>query len=130
MIYVDTSVLLARMLSEDRQPHPWVWDETLVSSRLLEYEVWNRLYSRNLSESHGERARTLIGRISLLELSPVALTRALDPFPVSVRTLDVIHLASLHFLAGKNQDVLLFSYDKRMLDGAKAMGLQVLNPMI
>ncbi len=40
MIYVDTSVLLARLLSEDRQPPPWIWDETLVSSRLLEYEGW------------------------------------------------------------------------------------------
>lgn len=36
MIYIDTSVLLARMLSEDRQPPPWIWDETLVSSRLMD----------------------------------------------------------------------------------------------
>ena len=130
MIYVDTSVLLARILSEDRQPPPWVWDEILVSSRLLEYEVWNRLHSRKLSESHGELARLLIGRISLLELSPVALARALDPFPVSVRALDAIHLASLHFLAVRNQDIRLLSYDNRMLDGAKAMGLHVLDTMI
>ncbi len=130
MIYIDTSVLLARMLSEDRQPPLWIWDETLVSSRLLEYEVWNRLHSRNLSKSHGELARRLIGRISLLELSPVALARALDPFPVSVRALDAIHLASLHFLSVRNQDVHLLSYDQRMLYGAKAMGLHVLDPMM
>ena len=130
MIYVDTSVLLARLLSEDRQPPPWIWDETLVSSRLLEYEVWNRLHGRNLSESHGDLACRLMGRISLLELSPVALARALDPFPVSVRTLDAIHLASLHFLSVRNQDIHLLSYDQRMSDGAKAMGLQVLDPMI
>lgn len=37
MIYLDTSVALAHLLAEDRQPPASLWDETLVSSRLLEY---------------------------------------------------------------------------------------------
>ena len=60
MIYVDTSVVLAQLLAEDRRPHDTLWGEPLISSRILEYEVWNRLHARNLGESHGEAARLLI----------------------------------------------------------------------
>ena len=35
MIYLDTSVALAWLLTEDRQPSASFWDGTLVSSRLL-----------------------------------------------------------------------------------------------
>ena len=38
MIYVDTSVALAHLFAEDRRPPASFWTETLVSSRLLEYE--------------------------------------------------------------------------------------------
>lgn len=41
MIYVDTSVALAELLAEDRRPGEHFWNETLVSSRLLEYELWS-----------------------------------------------------------------------------------------
>ena len=39
MIYLDTSVALAHLLAEDRLPPVSLWHETLVSSRLLEYEL-------------------------------------------------------------------------------------------
>lgn len=57
MIYFDTSVALAHLLAEDRQPPDTLWEETLTSSRLLEYEVWTPLHSRGLADSHGEAAR-------------------------------------------------------------------------
>ena len=44
MIYVDTSVALAHLLAEDRRPPEALWTEELVTSRLLEYELWNRLH--------------------------------------------------------------------------------------
>ena len=43
---------------------------------------------------HGEQARALMGRIALLELVPFVLERALEPFPLPVRTLNVLHLAA------------------------------------
>ena len=39
-----------------------------------------------------------MARIALLDLSPFVLGRALDPFPVAVRTLDALHLASMDYL--------------------------------
>ena len=95
MIYLDTSVALAHLLAEDRRPPAALWEEELVSSRLLEYEVWNRVNARGLQESHGEDVRSLLGRLNYLELAPPILVRVLEPFPVPVRTLDALHLASL-----------------------------------
>ena len=125
MIYLDTSVALAQLLAEDRRPPAALWKETLVSSRLLEYELWNRLHARVLAASHGEAAYQLIGRIALLELSSPVLARALDAFPVPVRTLDALHLASCEYLRSQGQPVTLASYDQRMLSVARAMTLPV-----
>ena len=126
MIYIDTSVALAQLLAEDRRPPASLWNETLVASRLLEYELWTRLHARKLGDSHGDAARGLMGRIAMLELSPPVLTRALDAFPVPVRTLDALHLASCEYLRSQGQLVALASYDRRMTDAARAMDVPVL----
>lgn len=126
MIYVDTSVALAQLLAEDRRPPASLWNETLVASRLLEYELWTRLHARKLSESHGDAARGLLGRIAMIELSPSVLARALEPFPLPVRTLDALHLSSCEYLRGHGQAVALASYDRRMTDVARVMDVPVL----
>ena len=123
MIYVDTSVALAHLFAEDRRPPSSFWTETLVSSRLLEYETWTRLHARNATASRAEAAQEVIARVSLLELAPLVLARALDPFPVSVRTLDALHLASCQFLRDRGQRVELASYDDRMAKAARALGI-------
>ena len=125
MIYLDTSVALAHLLAEDRRPPDALWDDTLVSSRLLEYELWMPLHARGLSESHGEAARLLLGRIAMLELAPAVLARALDPFPGpdSPRTLDALHLSSCAYLADHGQTISLASYDRRMNAVAESMGI-------
>lgn len=127
MIYLDTSVFLAQLLVEDRKPPEWLWRETLVSSRLLEYEAWNRLHAMALAKQHEEDAQALMGRISLLELSPPVLVRALDPFPQPVRTLDAFHLASVNFLVERKQPVRLASYDERMTRVAAAMDVELID---
>jgi predicted nucleic acid-binding protein len=123
VIYLDTSVLLAHLLAEDRNPPDSLWAETLVASRLLEYETWVRLNAQGLASSHGEAARYLIGRIALLELAPPVLARALAPFPAPVRTLDALHLASAEFLRERRVDLSLATYDERMAAAARAMGI-------
>ena len=61
VIYLDSSVALAHLLAEDRRPPESLWDESLVSSRLLEYELWTPIHCRGLAGSHGEAVRLLIG---------------------------------------------------------------------
>lgn len=118
MIYLDTSVALAQLLAEDRRPPKDLWNDPLVSSRLIEYEMWTRLHALRASTTHGEAARALLGRVALLELSSLALARALEPFPVPVRTLDALHLASMQYLIERRIDLQLASYDQRMLAAA------------
>ena len=125
MIYVDTSVALAQLLAEDRRPPATLWSETLVASRLMEYEIWTRLHARNLADSHGDAARGLIGRIAMLELSLPVLARALEAFPLPVRTLDALHLASCEYLRSQGQPVALASYDRRITAVARAMEVPV-----
>ncbi len=125
MIYLDTSVALAHLLAEDRCPPASLWDESLVSSRLLEYEVWTRIHARRLGRTHAEAVRALLNRVALVELAPPVLLRALEPFPTPVRTLDALHLASLDFLRSHGQPVRLASYDDRMLAAARALDVPI-----
>jgi predicted nucleic acid-binding protein len=123
VIYLDTSVALAHLLAEDRRPPATLWQEELVTSRLLEYELWNRLHARDLARSHGDDARMLLARLAWLELRAPVLERALRPFPTPVRTLDGLHLASVAFLRERGRDVALATYDERMTRAARAMGI-------
>ena len=125
MIYLDTSVALAHLLAEDRVPPATLWQESLVSSRLLEYEVWTRIHASKLTRSHADTVRSLVGRIALIELAPPVLARALEPFPQSVRTLDALHLAAIEFLRKHGQTVRLASYDTRLIDAARALRIPI-----
>ncbi len=121
MIYLDTSVVLAHLFAEDEAPPADLWEESLVTSRLLEYETWTRVHSSGLKKSHGELVRGLLARLAILEVAPPVLVRALEPYPLPVRTLDAIHLASADFLRGQGQEIVVATYDRRMLAAAEKM---------
>ena len=121
MIYLDTSVALAHLLAEDRSPPEDLWREPLISSRLIEYEIWTRIHARKLARSHADEVRALLSRLALIELSPPVLARALEPFPKPVRTLDALHLASIDFLQKQGQSITLASYDARLINVARAL---------
>jgi hypothetical protein len=75
----DVTLHQGCLLAEDRSPPGSIWKETLVASRLLEYEVWNRIHAGRLARSHGEAVRALIDHLTRIELVPPDL-----PFPVLV----------------------------------------------
>ena len=121
MIYLDASVALAHLLAEDQAPPDRLWQEELISSRLLEYEIWTRIHARKLTRSHADEVRSLLSRVALVELAPPVLARALEPFPKPVRTLDALHVASMDFLQKQGQVVRLASYDGRLVDAARTL---------
>lgn len=125
MIYIDSSVALAELLGEDRAPTRAFWALSSSSSRLLEYEVWNRLDARGAIESRGGAARLLIAGIQLFDMSEPVLARALEPWPVPLRTLDALHLATADYLRRQGESVELASYDTRLLAAARALGIAV-----
>ena len=128
MIYLDSSVALAHLLVGDRRPADSLWSGRLVSSRLLTYECWNRIHADGRTASHADRLSDLLARVALVELTPPVLSRALDPFPVPVRTLDALHLASIELLRGAGQDVTLATYDARLASAARALQIPVVEP--
>ncbi|HSM93749.1 MAG TPA: PIN domain-containing protein [Anaeromyxobacteraceae bacterium] len=125
MTYVDTSVALAELFAEDRRPPVSFWEGPLCSSRLLEYELWTRVHARGAARTHGDAARELLSRVAMVELAPTVLARALEPFPIPLRTLDALHLSTAVFLAEQRQPVAIAAYDERMRAGAEALGLRL-----
>ena len=122
MIYLDTSVVLARLFAEDRSPPDAFWSQTFVASRLLEFEVFNRVHARGAASTHGGDARRLVDRVNLLEMSAEVLGRALLPFPQPVRTLDALHLATMVFLRSRGLVPALATYDQRLATAAVGEG--------
>lgn len=127
MIYVDSSVVLAQLLAEDRFPNRAFWQEgPFVTSRLLEYEVWSRIHARGLGSSHADDVRLLLGRLAFLELAPTVLGRALESFPTPVRTLDALHLASIEWLRSLGQRPKLATYDDRLAAAASSLDVPLI----
>lgn len=128
MIYLDSSVALAHILNETRRPPMEFWRDGVISSRLLVYEVWNRLHARGASAHRRAVARELLEYVQSLDMTAAVLVRALQPFPLPVRTLDGLHLAAMDFLRVSGVPVTLASCDARLLAAAETMGFETVQP--
>lgn len=126
MIYVDTSVILAEILAEDLKPLSGFWDRPgIISSRLAQYESWVVIQQRG-RDYHVRALEQLLMRFQFIELNPRVLARALEPFPIFVRTLDAMHLSSALFLQHQNVPVTLAAFDQRLVKAAAELGIPVL----
>lgn len=94
-----------------------------MSSRLLEYEVWNRVHAYGLTGSHANEASVLLVGIELVEMEGPVLAGALEPPPTPLRPLDALHLATMHFRRGRTDAMGLASYDNRLAVPARALGI-------
>lgn len=128
MIYVDSSVVIAFLLSEEMAPPEAFWKEHLLSSRLTAYEVRRQLQNRGLASVLQEVTDQILGGISLIELVEPVVDRATDSFPGPLRTLDALHLASALFLRDMGADVTVATYDRRMAEAARALDFKVVVP--
>jgi len=88
----------------------------------------NRLHAYRADPAAMAAAETLIAGLVLVESSPVVLARALEPFPVPVRTLDALHLATALYFVERRARTTLATYDQRMAAAATAVGLEVIEP--
>jgi predicted nucleic acid-binding protein len=125
VIYIDTSIALAHLFGEERAPPPAMWREPLVASRLLVYEFWNRIHAAGLAHSHGDAAKVLLAFVALIDLTPLVLARALEPFPSPVRTLDGLHIATIEYLRRRGDQIELASYDRKLVACAQALGIAI-----
>lgn len=94
-----------------------------MSSRLLEFELWNRVHAYRLAGTHANVASTLLLGVEALEMNRPILSRVLEPWPAPVRTVDALHLATLEYLRRQGEMVELASYDGRLIAAAQALGI-------
>ena len=80
-----------------------------MTSRLLEYQSLDSHPRAGAGAIARRTLRQVTTRLAFLELVPPVLARALEPFPVRLRTLDALHLSSIEFLREQRQHVELAS---------------------
>jgi hypothetical protein len=104
MIYLDTSVALAYLLAEDRYPSYALWQQPIVSSRLLECEIWNRINAGRLQDSHGDAVR---GSDCHHRNGTAGLQACLEAVSRPGSHADAIHLAAIEFIRSRGASVQL-----------------------
>ena len=129
MIYLDSSaaVKLAHSEAESQALRDWLDNRTdigWVSSVLLEIETYRALarYARDALT----RLPQVLDLIDLVDLSPAIRARARAVDPVTVRSLDAIHLATALHIHG--QLIAFVAYDGRLAAAARTAGLPVQVP--
>jgi hypothetical protein len=107
----------------------------LVSSKLVEIETFRavdreRLVGRLDDAQAAIKRRELADFLEMLDLATVdsaVITRAKSAFPITVRALDAIHIATAEILATEAVDELLefWTHDERQAYAAVSRGLVV-----
>lgn len=134
-VYMDTSVILRRLLGQPDSLLPWGgWDRvfTSVLTRVEYLRVIDRL--RLQSEIDDVERLALQERFSIfwqashrVPLAESILTRAAQPFPTIVGTLDALHLTSaLAVRSGGEAEMTLLTHDLQLGRAAAAVEFSVL----
>ena len=82
----------------------------------------------HIPDAVAQHAHHLLGRVQMIDLIPDILERALHPFPVVVRTLDGLHLATIEYLRKRDATVELATFDARMITASRAMDIAIYAP--
>lgn len=128
MIYVDSSVAVAAVLSEGRRPSDAFWTQRIVASRLTDLEMRVRA-ARGPSPAGLESALDWVSsHIDFVEISRASVELLYRQPPRGLRALDAIHLATMDHLNQGVVRVSLASYDRRMVQLARGMGFDVIEP--
>jgi predicted nucleic acid-binding protein len=132
--YLDSSVALRHILKGEDSIRPALECESIFSSELFEIECRRVLHRCRMEGALDddslvlatERLGTLLDGMTLLLFSPLVKKRAMETFPVVVKTLDAIHLASALALVESlpSERVVIYSHDRAMNQCAKALGLE------
>ncbi len=130
--YVDSSVLLRVVLAQRDQLAEWSAIRQPLTSMLTEVECLRTLDRRArqglLEPSDLADRRSLVlrllDRMERVDVSPVVLRRAADPFPTPLGTLDAIHLATaVLWRDARGEAPVMATHDGQLATAARAMGL-------
>jgi predicted nucleic acid-binding protein len=129
MIYLDSAAVVKLVHAEPESQALRAWlneraETGWVSSVLLEIESFRAL-ARYAPEAV-TRLHPVLDQIDLIDFSPRIRFLAQTIRPVTVRSLDAVHLGTA--LSIRRSLTSFVTYDKRLLDAAKTAGLPVDSP--
>jgi hypothetical protein len=129
MIYLDSAAVVKLVHAEAESPALRTWlneraETGWISSAPMEIESFRAL-ARYAPEAI-TRLHPVLDQIDLVEITPRVRILAQTVRPITVRSLDAIHLATALIIGGNL--TAFITYDKRLLDAATAAGLPVGSP--
>jgi len=126
--YLDTSAAAKLVLAESGSRAMSAWARShagaVVSSDLLRTELLQAV--RRGAIGRMQRARAVLESIGLIGLRAETFERAAELEPLSLRTLDALHLAAALEL-GDDLDGIV-TYDQRLAEAASTYGIAVVAP--
>ena len=134
IVYMDTSVILRRLLGEPDGLKPWGgWDRvyTSVLTRVEYFRVIDRLRLERKIDDAGrvalqERFVIFWQAAHRVPLSETILARAAQPFSTIVGSMDALHLTSaLAVRASGVNDMTVLTHDKQLGRAAAAVEFSV-----
>ena len=132
--YVDSSVLLRKVLRQPGSLREWRIIQTGVASALVETECLRTLdrlrLLADLSDRDLARRRAAVFRLvesmELVEVTAPVLSRAAQPLPTELGTLDAIHLATALLWSERiGAGLVMATHDVALGTAARACGLRV-----
>lgn len=133
--YLDSSVLLRVVLGQANALREWSAIEGGVVSALVEVESLRTLDRLRLLERLSDEEITvrreavyrLLDTLEVIEPTRPVLTRAAQPLPTALGTLDAIHLATALLWRDRGHaDLVMATHDEGLAIAAKASGLRVI----
>jgi uncharacterized protein len=129
MIYLDSAAVVKLVHAEPESPALRAWlneraETDWTSSVLVEIESFRAL-ARYAPEAV-TRLHLVLDQIELIDMSPRVRNLAQTVRPVTIRSLDAIHLGTAMTLRANLTSFV--TYDKRLLEAATAAGLPTDSP--
>jgi predicted nucleic acid-binding protein len=133
--YVDASAVLRILFGEPGSAVPLLDGDRIVSSQIVEVESF-RAVDRERLMGHLDDEQTaakrkeltiLLATLDLASVDSAVIARAKSAFPINVRALDAIHVATAEMLAAEADDESLefWTHDDRQASAAVSRGLTV-----
>jgi hypothetical protein len=135
-VYVESSVVLRAVLGEPGRLGAWSRISDPITSEITRVECLRTLDRLRLNGGMPDRelarrratALKILEAFEMVRLNRAVLDRAGEPFPILIRTLDAIHLASALLLRVRFPAMRFATHDQDLAATALAEGLPLLGP--
>ena len=133
-VYLDTSVVLGRLLNQANALSSWGSWESVYTSVLTRVEFLRAVDRLRLNGDIDDEERVVLHEAGevvweashRVGISDSVLERASQPFPTAIGTLDALHLATAMEVSRNRVPGLLFlTHDRQLSRAARALGFEV-----